>query len=718
MANQNYFNDAPIQTPEDDRFGIDAFAQALAQSITNIDSPVGVTIALNGSWGSGKSSAINLIRHHLGTSEKAGSLKIIDFKSWWFRGEEALTLAFLQEINATLAETADAKKLVPRLSRILLRASPVLGPAVNVATGGSWGVLVSRSMDFVQTFFPEESVEEIFAQLSESLREQDRRYLVIIDDLDRLLPDEALLVFRLLKSVGRLPNIIYLLAFDRNQAERSVARRYPSEGPHFLEKIVQASFDIPSPTQNDLNGAVLAEIEERCGSSKDESELLRFMNVFYDAVSPYIKSPRDVTRLSNMMAVSWPPVADQVDKADFVALEVMRLFETSLYNSIRNLKDQICGTRSSYDEKEKPEVLLERLLGPLPEARRQTASTALERLFPRFENTRYSDGTLEQWEAQRRVCAERHFDSYFRMTIGEDTLRSEEIEELVQGAGNAEFIKDKFRRASLSIRKSGTSKVPILLEELTIHSIRIEEEHIQPLVTAIFEIADDINRPEDEDRGILGIGDNYLRIHWLIRKLTLHRFDSADRSGLFLRACEDAQLGWLIDFVSSALDEHNPRADGSSSRPAEMCLVDESHTARLKGMALGAIEAAVNDDDLLDHPRLPYILFRWRDLCEDNPADLTAWVSEQLLNDVGVAKLAKAFTSESWSQSVGDRVSMKKVGAAVDSLGDLMDLAVFRSRLEELEQTDRIDPQLQTDVSVFLKAWRNKEQDKSRRASS
>jgi predicted KAP-like P-loop ATPase len=81
---------------------------------------------------------------------------------------------------------------------------------------------------------------------------------VIIDDIDRLSPEEAMAIFRMVKSVGHLPNITYLLVFDRELAEAAVKSKYPSEGPHFLEKIVQASFDVPAPNQTDLNGAILA----------------------------------------------------------------------------------------------------------------------------------------------------------------------------------------------------------------------------------------------------------------------------------------------------------------------------------------------------------------------------------------------------------------------------------------------------------------------------
>ncbi|MCD4650817.1 MAG: KAP family NTPase [Candidatus Cloacimonetes bacterium] len=138
MIKANYFNDAPILMPEDDKFGIDRFVQALSRSIRDLDSPIGATIALNGPWGSGKSSALNLIRHHLEPDVENGKIQLIDFRCWCFRGEEALTLAFLQELNTALGKNLSdkAKMLIPQLGKTLLQAGPVVGPAINLATGG------------------------------------------------------------------------------------------------------------------------------------------------------------------------------------------------------------------------------------------------------------------------------------------------------------------------------------------------------------------------------------------------------------------------------------------------------------------------------------------------------------------------------------------------------------------------------------------------------
>lgn len=59
------FNDVPIPCPDEDRFGIDPFAQTISRCIMNLRDPVGSVVAIYGRWGSGKISLINLVRHHL-----------------------------------------------------------------------------------------------------------------------------------------------------------------------------------------------------------------------------------------------------------------------------------------------------------------------------------------------------------------------------------------------------------------------------------------------------------------------------------------------------------------------------------------------------------------------------------------------------------------------------------------------------------------------------
>lgn len=469
-----YFNDSPIERREDDRYGVHAFADALATSLLRIAKPVGTTIAVTGPWGSGKSSAVNLIRAEL-LDRKDDTLSVFDFKCWWYRGEEAIALAFLQELNLALKSSLGdkVKGLVPEMGRHVLQAGPVLGSAVALATTGGWGALVTGSASFAKRFFPEKpSLEKTFRKLSKTLAAQNKRVLIIIDDIDRLAPDEALGVFRLVKSIGRLPNVMYLLVFDRVLAEAAVTQRFPSEGPHFLEKIIQASFELPSPTPSDLHNALLAAFQEQCGTPEEEHQV-RFMNLFYDVVVPYLTTPRHVTRLINAITVTWPPVANNISHADYLALETLRLYEPSLYTAVRQHRDVVTSTSRGGS---RDKTRFDPFLAGVPEDRHERLMIVLQRLFPALEEVTYS-GFRESWESERRVCLAKHFDTYFKMSLSDDTLSGKEIRELLERAGDRKFMQDRLLRAATQIRRDGKSMVPVVLDEMTSQGRQVAKEN-------------------------------------------------------------------------------------------------------------------------------------------------------------------------------------------------------------------------------------------------
>jgi hypothetical protein len=54
------------------------------------------------------------------------------------------------------------------------------------------------------------------------------------------------------------------------------------------------------------------------------------MNIFYDVIAPEMRTPRDLIRLTNALAVTWPAVGGEVDRADFVAMETVRLLRPEI----------------------------------------------------------------------------------------------------------------------------------------------------------------------------------------------------------------------------------------------------------------------------------------------------------------------------------------------------------------------------------------------------
>lgn len=706
----NHFNDSPIESSQDDQYGVTPFSESIAKSILNIKRPYGTTIALHGPWGSGKSSAVNLVRAALKASEDS-NLIVSDFKCWWYRGEEALALAFLQNLHTILRDSLGDKirDMIPALTQRVLQAGPTIGHAVSLASGAPLAGLVSGASKFAATFFPKgDTVERIFQKLSKALAEQDRRFLIIIDDIDRLTAEEAIAIFRLVKSIGQLPNLVYLLVFDRDLAEKAVTLKHPSEGPHFLEKIIQTSFELPAPLQVDLNSALLASVEQICGTPP-ESQIVRFMNLFYDVVVPYINTPRHVVRFKNAVSVTWPAIANEVNQADFVALETLRLYEPSLFKAIREGKTRVCGTRQNGDPDQRSEARFDFFLRDVADQHKHTAKLALQRLFPRLEQVGYGSDWMTTWDAERRVCIETHFDTYFRLSLSDEALSTAKIDELIERADDEGFISETLRNAARTRRKSGKSMVPVYFDELNTHAERIDIEKIQPLITTLFKVHDEISLTEDAERGLLRIGDADLRLHWLIRRLTRDRFSIDERTKIYVAALSGACLGWLVEFVASAKNDYREREKGP--RRQEDCLIDEAAIESLQSDALAAIRMAAKDGTLLRHRSLASILYRWMDFLEGNSSEPRAWTDSLLGRDDAVVILARAMTRESYSAgmggmgSLGDRVAKSSKSVSLDEESGIIDADAFRRSLKRVLNSQSIDVESAREVRTFLNAW-------------
>jgi predicted KAP-like P-loop ATPase len=658
-----------------------------------------------------------LVLHHL---KETGSeqITIINFACWWFRGEEQLALAFFRELYAGLGVPLGErfKNLLPKIGARLLRAGAVVGPAIDLAGAAGAGTLASGAMGWLSGLIQQEdTVEKLHGELSKTLGDQTKRFLMVIDDIDRLAPDEALLIFRLVKSVGRLPNVIYLLVFDRLLAEAIVHEKYPAEGAHYLEKIVQAGFDIPEPRQHDLREQLLVEIAEICGAA-DADISTRFMNVFYDVVVPEIRMPRDLIRLANCLAVTWPAVGHEVDRADFVGLEVLRVFRPNLYRAIRANKVRLTTTTaptSRWTQVEQDQFD-KNLLSSVPEAERERLRRALTRLFPPLEsvwdNVIYGHDSGDEWSRERRVCSSDHFDSYFRFSISDEVLAKQEVDDLIAHASDDALIVAALREGLGVKRSSGGTKAALILEELNRHADKVADDHIQPLLASIFRLGDELDVEDDVVKGF-SIGDNRLRIHWLLRRLTRERFDLLRRSSILRAACEAAALGWLVEFAASAYSDYHPRP-GKAPQQESLCLTTSADAAALHRMALTRIRQAAQTGELSAHARLAYLLYRGHDLAEDNGAEVRQWSDDQLARDEAVVKFARAFTSRGWSTTDRDVVAERTTLANVEHLETVLDKVRFRARVEELAERDGLSPEEAGIIKEFLAAWRDHGQNK------
>lgn len=647
------FSDTPITKPEKDRFGFDTFAKAVSDCIRGICEPDGSVVAIYGPWGSGKSSAINLVLHHLHNSRE--NIDVIKFPAWIYRNEDALVSGFFRELYAglspVLSKRTQAAVALRKLGANFAGAGNLAGAAVGLFAGSFFEKVTTAILDTCGYFIkPAATTEDLQTQLADVLRQEQKRFLIVIDDLDRLAPEEALVIFRLVKSVGRLPNVMYLLAYDRNTTEKAVAERFPSEGHRYLEKIVQAGFELPNIDQPRLS-IMMSEYLDDINPGSVDTDPPELASFFHSVIVPELKTPRDVIRLANTLSIVANPVENDVFFPDLMSLETFRVFRPRLYQAIRANKLDILNVfrTGPHDGKnEKSKEFSQRLLESEAESDHKRLKKILMYLFPQlriiFTGEPYSEKL--EWRQQRRVCSREHFDTYFRFVVSPESIPGKELDYLLDNKRTIEDIRKRFIEAIEVTQAKNQSKARYLLDELIVHGKNIPISQTELILSAIFPIADKIMDGDKKMRTLFG--DNRWRIHLLLQAFLFDRTTIEQRSGILVRSMKETPLRWLSDFSRLAWEEHYPRYLYKEARPEKKTMLTKEDAEVLRERARSQINAAAIDGTLIDTADLGHILYEWDVLKADDSDEVRRFTADAIADDQKIIKLARAIDEKSF----------------------------------------------------------------------
>lgn len=686
--------DRPKLHLADDRLGYAGFSRAIADAIHGMVPSEGIVLAINGPWGSGKTSAVNMALEALEELQRGTDdgrrIEVVYFNPWWFSAQEDLVRAFFHDVAATLEHTGISKRVVDGLKAVGRRASGakdlllaglelVPGGAVVKGVAGGALDLAGKAAGGGKSLAAERDA------LCDALRSQSRRVLVVIDDVDRLPPDEARQIFRMVKSVADLPNMIHLLVFDQDVARAATGSGADRDRPGWLEKVVQAAFDLPPVQPADLLDLFLGELE-RLARPGPFIDRVRWGNTLHEAVAPWLTSPRDVRRLVNALAVSWRPVAAEVDFADFVALETMRLFEPDLHAHVRRSQDDLVGDgRSSTFSRgagDTERAFADGLLGEVRPARRDAAKEALQRIFPRLErawHNRGPSGSFVQRDRERRACVERHFPAYFGFDIGEGALRRSEADAALADLRDAAALHDRAAAYAQVRRKSGGTKAAVLLEELRARTADIPLESVGAAVRSIAGAADAFcNTTDNDSRGVFSIPPIW-RV-WATLEEVLRRLP-VERRGQVL---EDALVAspWLLvhSFAVRALAQEHGRDPEHRREASEDPLVEEAVLDRLQTLLLDRLRSSAGGDLLRQRPLIT-LLLHWGELAPEEEEEVRAWTAARIETDEGAAALGRAAVQTGRIYTDGDRVGREHLTVNRDILAKVLDVDRLETRL-------------------------------------
>lgn len=332
-----------IKTKEEDAFERYEFAKHLADILYLEKDEASIVVGIEAKWGEGKTSCINLVKEAL--KEKKLTPIIVEYKPWLISTLDSLIEGFFIDL-ATAIGSQSRTKNASQAAQKVLKFGKMIAPIKLIPGVEPWGSLVESVLNSVGgatqavSELKNLSLQSRKEALEEELKKISRSILVIIDDVDRLPPQQVRIVFQMIKAICDFNRVSYLIAYDPTPIKKALSYNELYNGEKYLEKIIQISYPLPRlsiTSMKDFLSKHLKEIESKCKLefSETESELLNIMLRETNFIR-LLETPRDVIRLYNRLRLSASNTKNEVAFADLVAFELLEMKFNEVTQIIRD----------------------------------------------------------------------------------------------------------------------------------------------------------------------------------------------------------------------------------------------------------------------------------------------------------------------------------------------------------------------------------------------
>ncbi len=218
--------DRPIMNSEQDSFERLAFAKYLASFLCLDKDEPSIVVGIDGKWGEGKTSCINLIKEIL--TKNSSRPIIVDYNPWLISTLDSVIEGFFIELASAIGEQSTAKNAKAAAHKVL-QFGKMLAPIKLIPGVEPWGTMVESVLSTVGgaakagAELADLSLQTRKIDLQKSLSHINRPLVVIIDDIDRLSPEHVRIVFQMLKAVCNFNRVSYLIAYDSQQVKDALS---------------------------------------------------------------------------------------------------------------------------------------------------------------------------------------------------------------------------------------------------------------------------------------------------------------------------------------------------------------------------------------------------------------------------------------------------------------------------------------------------------------
>ena len=361
VLDRQYLDDLPLRGSDKDILGRKAFEDRVLHLIDNASTEDGAQfIGLWGRWGIGKTSCMNRVEDRIRKRPLWRRAIFVHFDLLQYSGRGDLLAALFDVI----ADSGWMKFYGVSGVSGALGSRMVADRLLKAPTIRHWSYDMLRFLLYVFS-----SQEHIQASLARKLKGIKRQVVVVVDDLERLPKDEVCAVMRMLKSVGNLPYVTYVILASEPYLAAALGSMVSSDsgknvdvGREYLRKLVPDSMELP-----DINDKGVLERH----LSNEIGKFARLYWCKFDVlessfffVQKMIDTVRDVKQLVNAVhsaleeqKIKNDGIGVSVNLEDLVVLQAVRLKWPDFYNALpemyeffRNKRSLVCTDEMMKDK--------------------------------------------------------------------------------------------------------------------------------------------------------------------------------------------------------------------------------------------------------------------------------------------------------------------------------------------------------------------------------
>ena len=468
----------------------------LYNTLTTLKPKNNFVISLEGRWGSGKSTILNNVKERIKRSDVENLIVIDEFDPSVYNDEVNL----FENMFMHLIEKSDIKFKMSSMKQFV--------------RGIVKTIFESKSYRGLNLLVDNENIVAIKSNLDTFLRGSGKRYVFIIDNIDRVETKSILSLFRMINQILDFSNVTYVLSFDDTRVKTAFENDLNVDYS-YLKKMINLPVKVPEMNKEKLKMLYLNSLENifKSYGKNINREKLSVLSSFLIKTSIDI---RDFIRFINSSVNFVLSQNQYLYDFDLLILELIKIKDVELYNTIHKHSEFF----TTFDKSDKVELDIVFRMNEYNERGRKFLTELfnnrleyldlLSELFPNVEKFQMEIDLRSEFETsssqfkenrkeasrKRKVCSDKFFDLYFTFSENVYLKAAIECESFIEKINkNINFEEKKVCFQSMIENKDYTYQMDFLYS-LQIRNGEIKKDNKNDLIKVILSSLQSLNDNE------------------------------------------------------------------------------------------------------------------------------------------------------------------------------------------------------------------------------